>query len=227
MIIIVCSNLDENAKLLKAKWANNNAVLLSVNDLTSPGWQISASNFNESIFVAEEQVWPVSAVKGIVNLLPQVAPYELFKIVEDDRKYVASEMNAFLFYFFSKMKCPFLNEPSMFNLSGPFIKQEEWIMQCIMAKLPVHKKLENVNGLHKPLEPNTDISICYSRGKVSSKQNIGYENEIRKLAANTGLSHFVAYFKQEQGQYFFQTISTYPNVDDDKELDEIMKHFQN
>lgn len=224
MIVITCSNLDDNVKLLKAKWPNNNALLLSVNDLTSPGWEVSSQDFSQSKFVAEETIWPVTDIEGIINLLPAIAPYELFKIVEEDRDYVASELNAFLFYFLSKMKCPFLNKLSMFNLSGPFIKPEEWIMECRKAGIPVCLKLENNTGFYQPA--HAIYTVSYLNGIIYNNEYVLYEKGIRKLAENTGLNHFAIRFIKEENSSYFHSITTYPNVNDDEGINRLVNYFQ-
>lgn len=225
MIVITCSNLDDNAKLLKAKWPNNNAILLSVNDLTSQGWEVCFEDFSRSKFVAEEKVWPVTDIEGVVNLLPFIAPFELFKIVEEDRKYVASELNAFLFYFFSKFSCPFLNNPSMFNLSGPFIKQEEWIINCRKTGLLVYPQKENNKQFYQSF--NATHSISYINGIVYGDRSDNYERRMKHIAEITGLNHFTLHLKEEEGQEYFHSVSTYPTINNEEALSRLINYFQN
>lgn len=223
MILIVASNLDDQAKLLRAKWPIGKAILLSVDDLTSPGWEISSTNFSQSRFVAEGSTWSVKDVTGIINILPVISPYELFKIIKEDRQYVASELNAFLFYFLSKFQCQFLNKPSAFNLSGPFVKHDEWIKECIKASLPVY----SMESLSNNLESEEDDlkSATFLNGIVYADNLLDFNEEIKALADNTGFNYFTIHFKQKKSKFFFYTLCTYPDFSDERIFILLQQYF--
>ena len=224
MILVIASNLDDNAKLLKAKWPN--ATLLTVNDLTSAGWEIAATNFWGSRFIAEAKEIQVTEVKGIINLLPIVMPYELFKIIPEDRKYVAAELNAFLFYFFSKFQCPFLNRPSAYNLAGPLIRQEEWIKECSKVSLPVYStKSSSHEKFCSIIEGDVLKSVSYIDNIAFGNEDINFSSKIIELAANTGHNYFTVHFKENNHKLFFHSVSTYPDFNDEKTLLMLLQYF--
>ena len=51
---------------------------------------------------------------------------ELFNVAETDRKYVASEILAFLYYFLSRLTCPVRNRPTAHCLVGPSWGVQQW-----------------------------------------------------------------------------------------------------
>ncbi len=226
MILIIASNLDDQAKQLKAKWENDSIALLSVNDLTSPGWEISSDNFLRSRFIAEGNVWSVKEITGIINILPVISPYELFKIVAEDRQYVASELNAFLFYFLTKFKCPILNKPSAFNLSGPFIKQAEWLKECVKVSLPVYSyHAKSDSKFHSSLQKEKLQSVSFIDNYIYGNDKINFKKKIKALAANTGLNCFNIHFKEKDSRFYFYAITTYPDFNNPKTVALIQNYF--
>lgn len=225
MILIIASNLDDNAALLKAKWPH--ATLLTVNDLTAPGWEIAATNFADSRLIAGGNKIKVTEVKGVINLLPVVMPYELFKIVPEDRKYVASELNAFLFYFLTKFQCPFLNRPSAYNLTGPLVRQEEWIKECSKVSLPVYNTQSSEHVKFCSLTEGDRLkSVSYLNNTVFGNEAAGFCSRVTALANNTGHNYFTIHFKEKNNHLFFHSVSTYPDFNDEQTLLMLEQYFK-
>ena len=130
MILILASELDAVAQDAAAQWPGGRAIVLTPRDVCTRGWRVELAAFEESQIVASGSIYPVRDVSGVVTLLPYVMDYELFAIEEPERKYVASEVTAFLFYLLSRLECPVLNRPTAHCLAGPSWRTEQWNAAC-------------------------------------------------------------------------------------------------
>ena len=74
---------------------------------------------------------------GMLCLLPAVHPGELPHIEAGDREYVAAEMTAFLIAWLTSLPCPVLGRPTPLSLTGPHLRQEQWLHEAVRAGLPV------------------------------------------------------------------------------------------
>jgi hypothetical protein len=118
MLVVVASHYDEAARSLVDRWANQEARLLTCEDLSIVGWQHSVSgkggetpSLPDSAAVVDGQVVAVEEISGVLTRLPCVFEQELLHIVPDDRAYIASEMNAFLISWLSELEMS-CTEPS-------------------------------------------------------------------------------------------------------------------
>ena len=118
MLVVVASRYDEAARSLVDRWANQEARLLTCEDLSVVGWRYSMSGKDEvssslldSTAVVDGQVVAVEEISGVLTRLPCVFEQELLHIVPDDRAYIASEMNAFLISWLSELEMS-CTEPS-------------------------------------------------------------------------------------------------------------------
>jgi hypothetical protein len=104
--------------------------VLTPNDACKLGWKVELDAFDESCAVVDGKVIPVRDITGVVTLLPNVMEYELLAVEDADRRYVASEVMAFLFYVLSRLQCPVLNRPTAHCLTGPNWRPEQWSALC-------------------------------------------------------------------------------------------------
>ena len=130
MILIVASALDNGVREVAAAWSTDCAAVLTPGDACKLGWKVELNDFDESCAVVDGKVIPVRDITGVVTLLPNVMDYELFGVEDADRRYVASEVMAFLFYLLSRLQCPVLNRPTAHCLTGPNWRPEQWSVLC-------------------------------------------------------------------------------------------------
>ena len=78
---------------------------------------------------------PISAIRGVLSLLPRVAESELTQIMPTQRPYVAAEMMAFLVAWLASLPCVVLNQPTPLNLTGPSWYPEQWVREARRAGL--------------------------------------------------------------------------------------------
>ena len=101
-------------------------------DLSCSGWTMNSRHLAEARFVVSGRVHAVSEIAGVLVRLPAISENELERIAVSDRRYVASEINAFLIYWLSSLPCPVLNRPSPRSLAGPGWYPEHWV-HCAAA----------------------------------------------------------------------------------------------
>ncbi len=222
MILIITNNIDDNSRLLKAKWPGNEAVLLSVNDLTQEGWKINNADFTTSTFIAEGKPYHVSQIKGVINLLSSIYPYELFKIVEADRIYVSAELNAFLFYFLSQLSCKFLNDPSLLNLAGPHLHTAELVNHCNRCGIAT---VESWHKMKANEENDTYFSVSYLDGKIINTNDEAHKEKFSLLAKSIGLNYFTARLSSKSNPYLLQSFTVYPDCHDEELIYSIHAYF--
>jgi hypothetical protein len=179
VILIVASELDAVARDAASSWPGDDAVVLTPRDLCTRGWRIDLGAFEESQIVASGNIYPVRDVAGVITLLPYVMDYELFTIEELERKYVASEIAAFLFYFLSKLECPVLNRPTAHCLAGPSWRPEQWNEVCRQAGLPTRPP-RHLHDSQSPAPELTNISTWVS---VVGSECVGEAEPKTRLSA--------------------------------------------
>jgi len=126
VIVIFASRFDESARSLVARWKNYDASLLTCDDLSVTGWRQFLNDNGTNRAVVSGQVVDVTNIDGVLIRWPGVFAQELVQIAAHDRDYVASEMMAFLFWWFSTLNCPVINKPTPVNLTGPAWRLEQW-----------------------------------------------------------------------------------------------------
>jgi hypothetical protein len=143
MILLLANRWDESAKSLALRWSGHGTVLLTADDLSSPGWghrlPASKSGVNSNTFVASRRNFPLRDLTAVLTLTPRLIEQELFTVAPADRTYVAAEINAFLHAWLSSLhsQCPVLNRPTATSLAGPYWRRERWIHAAAQSKIPI------------------------------------------------------------------------------------------
>ena len=137
MIVIFASRFDKSASSLAARWKNYDASLLTCDDLSVAGWRQFLALDGANRAVISGQVVDVATIDGVLIRWPGVFAPELVQIAAHDRDYVASEMMAFLFWWFSSLNCPVINRPTPVNLTGPAWRLEQWTHLASQLGIPV------------------------------------------------------------------------------------------
>ena len=155
MIIILASRFDKFAKDLISKWKeHDDALLLTSEDLSRSGWRYWPNNPEQSVAVISDKEIAVKEITGVLTRLPYIYEQELTHIVASDRQYVADEMMAFLVSWLSTLRCPVLNYPSVFCLTGPNWRHEKWLHTAAKIGIPI-----------RPITPVNDKSTSINGGK--------------------------------------------------------------
>lgn len=231
MVIIFASQLDELAPRVVAGWPKSGAALLTVDDLSTMGWSINNSDFSKSTIVASSKQYSVAELSGVITLMPYIPEQELFKIEKPNRQYVAAEMTAFLYYVFTSLKCPFVNKPSAYNLTGPNWRYEEWLRACHIVSLPVKPYQRHMTAKTATIPHTTydrpEIKVIMVLGdKVITNQCEVFDTKVLELARLAGVQFLEVTFVEENGEMFFLSANCAPNINNPQILSALYDHFK-
>jgi hypothetical protein len=131
MFVILAYAHDAGAHALVQRWRadGEEAALLTCADLSRPGWRHLVGESNGRA-VIEGQPVATRDIRAVITRMPAVAEGELAHVHEDDRRYAAAEMQAFLLAWLMSLECPVLNRPTPSNLGGPMWSAAQWVRRA-------------------------------------------------------------------------------------------------
>jgi hypothetical protein len=175
MLVVLGSRLDPSARALVAHWSSADAALLSAEDLCRPGWVHRPMAPLCGTAVVDGRRVPVGHIDAVLVRRPAVLAEELTSIHEDDRDYVAAEINAFLVAWLSGLDCAVVNRPSPRSLDGPGWSVHHWRAAAMRVGLVWGRG----NG------DSRDVVVCAGEcvGAASDAEVRG----VRRLAAAAGV----------------------------------------
>ena len=137
MIVVLANPQDAAARALVERWGAAGARLMLPGDLSVAGWQHHVGCEGEDWAVVGGEPVKTREIRAVLTRLPMVREQDLSHIAADDRSYVASEMNAFLISWLTRIRGTVLNRPSASSLMGPSLSHERWLMLAAAAGIPV------------------------------------------------------------------------------------------
>lgn len=140
MIVVLAHGDDDQAVSLVTAWRSDGAVLVTPQDLSTPGWVVThpvAHPGAGGSFVAEGRRHRTDSIVGALVRLAGVDPAELFRVADADRAYAAAEMTALLAHWLESLPARVVNRPSPAFLLGPGWSTEEWLTRAARLGLPV------------------------------------------------------------------------------------------
>ncbi len=226
MILIIASELNTVAQDAAAEWPGGPAIVLTPRDLCTRGWRIDLGAFDESQIVPGGSIYPVRDVMGVVTLLPYVMDYELFAIEEPERKYAASEITAFLFYFLSRLECPVLNRPTAHCLTGPSWRPEQWNVACRRAGIHA-KPLRRQQALQPTTGKVVNVSTCISvvGSKCVGETRAAFRSSAMELARLARVDFLTVRLAGEDEEQTLHSVELVPDLRDGLILEAVQNHF--
>jgi hypothetical protein len=212
LIAILGSELDEAACELAAEWSAAGALLISAQDLCTHGWMFHVPHCTRDTFVAGGNTYPVASLDAVLVRRPAVVAEELAWIAEEDRVYVASEINAFLIAWLSALPCAVLNRPSATSLCGPGWPQAYWEVAAARAGIAWAHTADAKDSL--------EVVFCgYAQhgGASNRQQSIG-----RQLMAASGTDLLAVRFSGEA----VEAVSSQPRLAARPLRDLVLAHLQ-
>jgi hypothetical protein len=204
VIAVLASRFDDAAAAAAAVWrATTNVVVLTVDDLVSPGWVVPTSDVANSRFVAERRIHSAHDLAGVVNLLPRVHDFELLGIRRRDRRYVSAELWAMLVWWLRSLPCPVFNRPTAGCLNGPSWQLEHWIGACRRAGIPASARGRDDGA-------NEIRSTC-----VVHRRTLGrlYPAECRILSDLAKTDFLEVFFRKQHDRWSFQAVNLMPTIE--------------
>ena len=127
MLIVLASRHDPTARTLSAEWAEDEALVVTCEDLSQPGWQHWVPHQDRGSAVIGGRTIARSKISAVLTRLPSVSEDELPSILPADRSYVAQEVMAFLVSWLASLGPRVVNRPTPFCLMGPHWRAERWV----------------------------------------------------------------------------------------------------
>lgn len=219
MIVIFASSYDTSAASLAAKWAANNASLLTCDDLSRAGWRHYLGSEEKSTAVISGRVVPVAEILGVLIRWPGVFAQELTQIQDADQNYVAGEMMAFLISWLTTLSCPVINRPTPLNLTGPAWRPEQWTHAAARLGIPVHTMHRHV-GNNANEQRGDDLFSSPVSVTVAGERCFGNVDEdlfrqARRLAEAANVSLLKVYFSGPEPGAFFAGTDLIPELTDE------------
>ncbi len=150
MFVVLAYGHDAGARALVQHWraAGERAALLTCADLSRPGWRyVAGVALGEAVI--DGQVIATHDIRAVISRIPAVGEAELTHVHEEDRRYAAAEMQAFLVAWLMSLECPVLNRPSPSNLGGPSWSVAQWVQRARrlgIATRPVRQRIVYTPG---------------------------------------------------------------------------------
>jgi len=181
VLVIVASQWDHSAKALAKRWADCGAGILTPRDLSVEGWRLRPGDWDDGAIVVDGKRVAQREITGVLTRLPCATAQELIHIAPEDRRYVASEMTAFLLFWLSQLRCPVLNRPTAACLAGPFWRQEQWVHVAATAGVPV-QPVRRIVGVAASCAENT-LELPPAVVTVVGKHTMGDGHRVLHRAA--------------------------------------------
>jgi hypothetical protein len=165
MFVVLAYAHDAGARALVQRWCadGDDAALLTCADLSRPGWRYTGGMAHGQA-VIDGQLIATREIRAVVTRIPAVGEAELGHVHEDDRRYAAAEMQAFLLAWLMSLECPVLNRPTPSNLGGPLWSTAQWVRlarRLGLAAQPVRQRLVYPPGVSYGTECRIDPNAIF------------------------------------------------------------------
>ncbi|MEU3620127.1 hypothetical protein ABZ725_48805 [Streptomyces sp. NPDC006872] len=241
MIVVLASPRDIGARRLVDVWGAGRARLLTVDDLSRPGWRVHTENPAASRAVVSGEVVEAGELVGVVTRLPAVTAGEIRRIRAQDRDYAASEMSAFLNYWLSVLPCPVLNPPAPSGLCGPGWRPEQWVLTARRLGVPVRPRSRelppylpddgNCGGspgsrAHGSPSGGAGIQVTVIGDRCIGGEAHGVAGPAKALAAAAGVPMLTTVFEEHGSDVRFVDAHPWTNAFDLRVTDALLDHFE-
>src|SRR5262245_50641677 len=165
MFVVLAYAHDAGAQALVQRWCahGEDAALLTCADLSRPGWRYVGGSVSGQA-VINGQLISTREIDAVITRIPAVGEAELVHVHEDDRRYAAAEMQAFLLAWLMSLECPVLNRPTPSNLGGPSWSVAQWVRRARrlgLAARPVRQCLVYAPGVSYGAECRVDTNAIF------------------------------------------------------------------
>jgi hypothetical protein len=214
MFVVLAYAHDAGARALVQRWCaqGENAALLTCSDLSCPGWRYTGGVASGQA-VINGQLIATHEIRAVITRIPAVGEAELAHVHEDDRRYAAAEMQAFLLAWLMSLECPILNRPTPSNLGGPSWSVAQWVRRarCLgLAARPVRQRLvyapDASYGTDCRIDPSAIfVDVVGERtfligGRAPRTHESGFAQAAIALARNAGVEMLRVYFEHGSEQ---------------------------
>jgi len=192
MRVVVAHSSDAGAVALVERWQaeGHAAGLLTVADLSAPGWVHDPERPALGSAVVGGRALRVSELSGVVTRLMTVVPLELPWIHEEDREYAAQEMHAFLLAWLTDLPCLVINRPTPGCLAGPAWGPEEWVRRAFDAGMLGREIVRGSRGIASsadapdaaPARATVAVEVVRERAFIAGKAPSALDQPLADVA---------------------------------------------
>jgi hypothetical protein len=239
MLVIVASQWDPAPRAFASHCAAQEVGVLTPRDLSVAGWRQRLNSMESGIVVVDRKLVPQREITGVLTLLPRVVEQELVDIVPGDRRYVASEMTAFLLFWLSRLKCPVLNRPTPTCLAGPYWREEKWVRVAAQAGIPVRPVRRQAapsasgdaglsalgaSAKEEFLPESATVTVIGKR--IFGEADPGLCRQAQHLAELAGVELLSVRFSSPRRDAHFVSADTFPNLSDNALADAVLDRLR-
>src|SRR5258706_5477557 len=160
MLLVLASIADAAAVAFAEELADATAVsVITCRDLAEHATQLRFPGFEASSLTVGGQVLSVSAITGVINLLPAIFPAELVFYPPEEQEYQASEFHALLAFFLTALAAPVVNRASALSLNGPYANPLGWHHLARGLGLPVAPIRLDTNRFVSPFAAPSGVEL--------------------------------------------------------------------
>jgi len=229
MLVILASRHDAVAHTLAARWAGEDAALLTPEGLSVSGWRHYPGAPESSASALGGRGVAESDITGVLSRMWGVNEFDLPHIVPEDRAYVGMEMSAFITSWLYGLPCPVLNRPTPACPTGLNWREEEWTHRAARLDIPVRAIRKRLAlGAEPAPKPNDETRTAVT---VVGRRCLGAAHEslkahALKLAAASGTDLMDVYFDGGGEGALFLGVGLWPDVSAPPVADAILEHLK-
>ena len=212
MLMILATREDEAAAWLADRWQPHGAVVVSAADLSTSGWSLDLCSPTKSRACIGGRTVRNEDIDGVLTRMPYVHGQDLNHIVPSDRRYVASEITAFLLAWLSSLACPVLNRPTPDCLGGPGWRNEEWVHLASRLGIPVAAVRRSTEKSKTNPEEQSASEVIVAGGQCFGEADLRLVENARMLAKAAGTDLLSVRFSGSAAHSAFVSASPWPDL---------------
>ena len=138
MILLISNIANEAAPALINSYPAGAVSLITASNFNhSFKAGISVNKFSSSSLVINDREISPDEISGVITTVPGFSSLEFYYINPADKDYVCAEVNSFVNYFLSELKCKKINPPTRKSLSGLALQKIELLSIARKLNIPV------------------------------------------------------------------------------------------
>jgi hypothetical protein len=189
---------------------------------------ISVNKFSSSSLTIQGRTITADEISGVITTVPGFSSLEFYYINPADRDYVCSEVNSFVNYFLSELKCPKINPPSRRSFSGLWFQKIEWVKIVQQLAIPVTPfTVKNGKCIYSVGNSFHTVACTIINNRVMEDVvDERVHKYVTLLAKAFSLPYLTCYFSTTDNRNFsLLDINSIPNIDVSRHRDAILNYF--
>jgi hypothetical protein len=190
---------------------------------------IFVNRFSSSSLVVNGYKINPDEISGVITTVSGFSPIEFYYINPADRDYVCTEVNSFINFFLSELKCKKINPPTRRSFSGLSLQKIEWVKIAHKLNIPVQSFVVK-NGKYEytvKRKKITPLSCTIINNKIMEADvNERVHKYVGLLAKEFSLPYLTCYFSTVDNRNFhLLDINSIPDITTSLHRDAIINYF--